>query len=269
LFTKLKEGIMVKLLLNLYLWLMFMIVTVLALALFPLFLIIYSCLLRRPLDSAIRVGIVVYGWVLVRMVPFFAPVCIESRTEKMTQPAIVVANHNSAVDPYLFGAFLIDACFITTWPFKIPVYGSFMRLAKYINADNGWEEVSRKCTESLRKGTSVIIWPEGHRSRDGRLGRFKNGAFAIAVETGFPLQPVCIIGSRKLLPPGKSIVSPSRIRLVLLDPVYPEKGNGKEEEIIRLRNEVKQVIERTLQEYEAHDFHEESRMKWNERGLKC
>lgn len=260
---------MSKLLLNIYLWVMLVLVTLLTIILFPLLILFYISFFGRSLDAAIRFGIGLYGWVLVKAVPFFAPVQVEYQTEKLTQPAIFVANHNSAIDPYVFGALLVNASFVTTWPFKIPVYGLFMRLAKYINAEEGWEQVSEKCAELLCSGTSVIIWPEGHRSRDGRLGRFKNGAFAVSVETGYPIQPVCIIGSRQFLPPDQALISPSRVKLIILAPVFPDSRNDHEEEIIRLRVRVKEAIQKTLQEHEENLMQEEAQSEQYERGLKC
>lgn len=238
---------MKRLLLNIYIWLSFTIVTLLFFAILPLYLLIYIGVSRRPLDYTIRWAISVYGWVLVKIVPFLAPVEVQYRTRDLLLPAILVANHSSAIDPYFFGALLIDASFITTWPFKIPVYGFWMHLAKYVNANEGWEIVSRKSAELLRSGVSIIVWPEGHRSRDGRLGRFKNGAFALALETGYPIVPISILGSHKLLPPGQRLISSSHIKLVLHDPIYPDLGNDKQEEIIRLRNEAHRVIKETLE----------------------
>jgi hypothetical protein len=53
-----------------------------------------------------------------------APVTVESRTGKFPTQSILVPNHSSAIDPYLFGALPIENAFVTSWPFKIPVYGS-------------------------------------------------------------------------------------------------------------------------------------------------
>ncbi len=239
---------MKRLLLNIYIWPMFIIVTLIFFTLLPFFLLFYKGLLRQSVDFKLRRAISLYGWILVRLVPFFAPIKVEFKTEKLPFPAILVANHNSALDPYLFGALLIDVSFITTWPFKIPGYGYCMRLARYINANDGWENVYQKSAELLHSGTSIIVWPEGHRSRDGRLGRFKNGAFALAVETGFPLLPVSIIGTDKFLPPGERFLSPSRIKLILHDPIFPDLHNDQKQEIIKLRNTVKEVIKKTLEE---------------------
>ncbi len=255
-------------LLNFYYWCMFVIVTVLFFSILPLYLLVSIIFLKRKIDAALRRGIVVYGWILVTIVPFFAPVEVEFRTGKMRFPAIVVANHSSAVDPFLFGALLIDACFIATWPFKIPVYGILMRLARYVSASEGWEKVCQKCAAVLESGTSVIIWPEGHRSKDGRMGRFRNGAFSLAVKTGFPIVPVCIVGSGKFLPPGKKMMSPSRIKLILLDPIYPDIHNDQEEEIIRMRKAAKSVIQKTLDEDNPR-IQTVPYLKSFERGEKC
>lgn len=231
---------------SVYFWLMVLFITVLGLAVLPFFLLVYAGFLHKSIHAAIRWGISLYGWTLVTVVPFLNPVKVESRAGKPPRPVIFVPNHASAIDPYLFGALLTDACFVTSWPFKIPVYNMFMRLAGYVNADEGWEKVFVKCTEMLTSGVSIIIWPEGHRSRDGRLGKFKNGAFVLAARTGFPLLPVCILGSGRFLPPGKRLMTPTRVRMILLEPIYPNPRNDQQQEVIRLRNAVRGVIEETL-----------------------
>lgn len=258
---------MKRLIFNSYFWLAFVMVSILFFILLPWYLLFCVGFLRHTLDKAIRWAICFYGWVLVKMVPFLAPVKVESRAGKTSLPAILVANHNSAIDPYLFGALLINTGFVTTWPFKIPIYGLCMRLAGYINANDGWEKVCQKSAKLLQSGASIIIWPEGRRSRDGRLGRFKNGAFALAVNTGYPLLPICIIGSEKFLPPGKRVFNPSRIKLVLLDPVFPDMQNDQNQEIIRLRNTTREIIEKTLAE-EKKQFDPIPFANGFERGLK-
>lgn len=239
---------MKKLLFNLYYWAAFTLVTLVGLLLLPGILLVNVLFLGRSLDSAMRRSIRFYGWVLVCVVPFRAPVVIENKGEQFHFPAIIVANHNSAIDPYLFGALPIENCFLTSWPFKIPVYGRFMRLAGYINSQKGWDEVSEKGAELLGAGSSLTIWPEGHRSRDGRLGRFKKGAFALAVETGYPVVPVSILGSGGVLSPGKRFLSPGKVTLILHSPVYPDTHGDKRQSIIALRDNVRQIIEKTLQE---------------------
>ncbi|BCL61682.1 hypothetical protein DGMP_23750 [Desulfomarina profundi] len=239
---------MKKLFFNIYFWSLFTLVTCVGLLILPLILFVNIFLLGRPLASGLRRAIRFYGFVLVRLISFLDPVRVEFCGDHLPSPAVFVANHNSAVDPYLFGLIATENGFVTSWPFKIPVYNVFMRLAGYVNAEAGWEEVRVNCRQLLEAGSSVTIWPEGHRSRNGRLGRFKNGAFALSVETGFPVVPVCILGSGRVLPPGARMLTPGKIYLVVLEAVYPETGELKvEEKIQRLRSKVYTRIEETLQ----------------------
>ena len=243
-----------KLLFNIYYCSAFVVVTITGIVLLPCILLVNVLFTDRSVNSALRRAIRFYGWVLVCVVPFMAPVTVESRTAKLHFPAILVANHNSAIDPYLFGALPIENVFVTSWPFKIPVYNLFMQLAGYINAGNGWDEVRRQGAELLRSGCSVTIWPEGHRSRDGRIRRFKKGAFLLAVETGYPVIPVCILGSGQILPPGQRFFSPGRVRIILLDPVYPDGQGDQQQQAVALRDKARLVIEKTFIENSGFSF---------------
>jgi 1-acyl-sn-glycerol-3-phosphate acyltransferase len=236
-----------KLLLNIYIWPAFCLVTLTGLLFLPLILATSILFSQRTLASALRRTIGLYGWVLVRVVPFMAPVRVESGPQKIPSPCIIVANHNSAIDPYLFGALPIENCFVTSWPFKIPVYGPLMRLAGYINIADGWETILQLGAQRLREGASLSIWPEGHRSRDGRLGRFRKGAFQLAFETGYPILPVSIIGSDRILPPGRRFLSPGRVRIILHDPIFPEESDkSPTEQITAMRDQARAVIEKSL-----------------------
>lgn len=222
------------------------ILTVIGLAVLPLILLYNKIFLGRPIESAMRRAIRFYGWVLVHLIPFFGPTEVEYPGGVPDQPSVIVANHNSAIDPYLFGVIPIENSFVTSWPFNIPVYNYFMHIAGYANAANGWEEVCRKGKLLLTKGSSVTIWPEGHRSRTGELGRFKNGAFSLAVEAGVPVVPVCILGSATVLSPGEKYLSPGRVKLLVLAPEHPDstlKGDEKKRE---LRHRVHQIINDAL-----------------------
>lgn len=222
--------------------------TLTGLLLLPGILLVQIFFLGRPVDSALRRAIRFYGWVLVCVIPFMALVTVKNMKEKSHFPAILVANHNSAIDPYLFGALPIENCFVTSWPFAIPIYGSLMKFAGYINAEDGWNVIKKKGAALLNSGASLTIWPEGHRSRDGRLGRFKKGAFALAVETGYPVVPICILGSGKVLFPGKYFFSPGQVKLIIHGPVYPDAHDDEQQSITALRDNVRRIIEKTLQE---------------------
>ncbi len=237
---------MLKSLWNIYFWLVFVLFTLTGILILPLIILMDMVFFGRTVASSLRRAIRLYGWVLVCKVPFTAPVKVVCQGSPLPPVSIFVANHNSAIDPYLFGAIPVENSFVTSWPFKIPVYGFFMRIAGYANAENGWEEVRHQCRKLLASGCSVTIWPEGHRSKDNKLGRFRNGAFSLAIETGYPVVPVCILGSGKILPPGERVMSTGEVKLVVLNPVYPENLEDKGESVRFLRRKVQADIEKAL-----------------------
>ena len=157
-----------------------------------------------------------------------ASVKLVDRSGGFDTPVIFTPNHASSIDPYLFGLIPVENAFVTSWPFKIPIYSVIMRMAGYIDARKGWQELEDRGGRLLDAGSSLIIWPEGHRSKDGKLGRFKNGAFMLACRKGRPIVPVCIKGSGRVLPPGKRYVKPGEIEVVLLPPIHPDKGRSVE-----------------------------------------
>ncbi len=240
---------MKKFFFNLYFWPAFLATTIIGLCLLPIIVLVNLIVLGRSCSKALRLAIRVYGYILVCIIPFRAPVKVIGHVDSIPTPCIIVANHNSAIDPYLFGAIPIENCFITSWPFKIPIYGPLMKLAGYINIEDGWENMRSECIERLSSGSSITIWPEGHRSRNGSMGRFRKGAFQLAVETGYPIQPVCIVGSGHIMFPGERTLTPGKVMLVLLDPLYPDTDNPDHAASIqKLRKEVIISIENCLTE---------------------
>lgn len=237
---------MKKILLNIYFWPAFIAVTLTGLVVLPFVLFVNGAFFKRKIDVTLRRSIRLYGWLLVCVIPFFKPVKVNYSEKRLPTPAIFVANHSSAIDPYLFGAIATENSFVTSWPFKIPIYRFFMQLAGYANTHEGWEEVRKKCRELIAAGCSVTIWPEGHRSRDGSIGRFKKGAFNLAVELGVPVIPVCIVGSAKVLAPGQKLLSPGKVELHVMRPIYPRLSGDVYTDSMQLKKEVRAVIEDNL-----------------------
>jgi 1-acyl-sn-glycerol-3-phosphate acyltransferase len=74
----------------------------------------------------------------------------------------------------------------------------------------------------LLEGKSFFAFPEGTRSRDGRLGPFKKGVFIMAIKAQIPIIPITILNTREIQPPGKFGICPGRIRVIIHDPIETE-----------------------------------------------
>src|SRR5205814_8386122 len=83
-------------------------------------------------------------------------------------------------------------------------------------------EAVEQVAKSLRAGNSFLVFPEGTRSPDGRLQRFKKGVFVMAIKAGAPIVPVSVSGSRKIMPKGEFAIHPGVMRITFHDPVPTE-----------------------------------------------
>lgn len=165
------------------------------------------------------------------------------------KPAILVCNHLSFFDIYCMGGLPHSNIVFTVraWPFRMFWYAPFMRRAEYVDLETGGLEAGlARCKELLATGATVLFFPEGHRSRDGRMQRFHSGAFRLSVETGVPIIPLCLTGTDDLLPAGSLRMAPARIRMRALAPVRPERFSG-ESGHMHMRKEVKRLMAAELE----------------------
>lgn len=118
---------------------------------------------------------------------------------------VMVSNHQSLGDILvLFGLFRHYKWVSKAAIFRVPFIGWNMRLNDYVGLRRGDpESISQMmdaCRRHLRRGSSVMIFPEGTRSTDGQIKAFKHGAFTLAKELGLPVLPIVIEGTRDALP---------------------------------------------------------------------
>jgi len=162
------------------------------------------------------------------------------------EPRIYLTNHQSYFDIFALLAYLpVDFKFILKQELmKIPLFGFAMRRAKYIaiDRDNPKKAVQsmNEAAERIRNGVSVIIFPEGTRSTDGRLQPFKRGGFHLALKSGCALVPVAIINSRDIVPKGSFRINRGTFGMNIGKPI-PVKGY-KKKDIDQLMMRVKEAI---------------------------
>jgi 1-acyl-sn-glycerol-3-phosphate acyltransferase len=138
-------------------------------------------------------------------------------------PYIFTPNHQSHFDiPALLGYLPGNNRFAAKKElFKEPVLGAAMRTLGMIPVDRDDSAAAVARLKRLRdERYSVVIFPEGTRSHDGRLLPFKKGAFVAAIELGIPVVPVVCKGTRAVMPKGGYLsICPGEVEVVILDPV--------------------------------------------------
>lgn len=138
---------------------------------------------------------------------------------------VIVLNHSAMTDiPALYYVPLNFRWVSKREVFRIPFFGQFLLLHGDICIDRGraaaaMEQLLRKGRMWLGRGASIAIFPEGTRSRDGEIRRFKAGAFTLARETGTELLPVVLDGTRTLIRPNRLFNWRNRITVKVLPPV--------------------------------------------------
>ncbi len=140
---------------------------------------------------------------------------------------LFVANHASNVDPPAVVCALPRnvALIAKEAVFRVPMFGTALRLGKFIPVDRSNREAALAAVEqakrNLRAGMSYLVFAEGTRSPDGRLRRFKKGTFVLAIETGAPVVPVSVIGTQHVMPRGALLVRAGEVRIRVHPPIDP------------------------------------------------
>ncbi|MCM1300655.1 MAG: 1-acyl-sn-glycerol-3-phosphate acyltransferase [Alistipes senegalensis] len=142
---------------------------------------------------------------------------------------VIVLNHNTVVDiPALYYVPLNFRWVSKREVFKVPFFGQFLVLHGDICIDRGraaeaMEQLLRKGKKWISRGASIAIFPEGTRSKDGEIHRFKAGAFTLAKEAGVEILPVVLNGTRTIIRPNLLFNWGNRIDIRVLPPVSAER----------------------------------------------
>ncbi|MEA4985948.1 1-acyl-sn-glycerol-3-phosphate acyltransferase [bioreactor metagenome] len=144
---------------------------------------------------------------------------------KVTDSYIIAANHQSIFDIFAMYGWLPN---IFKWIMKaelrkIPLVGKACESAGHVFIDRSNPIAAQKSLKRAEKqlinGVSVVIFPEGTRTKDGLMSKFKKGAFRIATDLLLPIVPVTIRGSFERLPRNTVYVSPGIIEMIFHDPI--------------------------------------------------
>ena len=173
-------------------------------------------------------------------------------TEKLdpNKPYIFAANHQSQFDIFALQGFLgIDFRWLAKKElFQVPIWGPAMRSAGYIPVDRSRGRQAlisiNEAAEKIAAGTSVIIFPEGTRTRDGKMQDFKAGAMVLAIKSGVDIVPVAIKGTYEILPKGKLLMNPGNVLIRIGNPIATKNYKSKDKHVLAkiLQEEVTELL---------------------------
>ena len=190
-------------------------------------------------------------WTGVKMVVYVTrmageKVTVEGADNIPAGVCLFAANHTSNADaPAIVGAIPRRIAILGRKSlFDIPVVGMAFRLAKFVPVDRGNRDAAlesvKTAVQYIREGFSFLVYPEGTRSPDGRLQRFKKGSFAIAIEAGIPIVPVACAGAHRIMKKNSLIVRPGKVTVRFGKPIDASKFT------IERRDELAQIVHEAI-----------------------
>lgn len=162
---------------------------------------------------------------------------------------IFMCNHVSNLDPPVVLPLLPgrSSVLLKKELMSIPILGLAMRMAKFVPVERGSRRDAAQASvtaagEALRSGLHIMVFPEGTRSRDGRLSTFKKGPFFLAQETMAPIIPVVVSGTQSMMHKGSSAITPGLAKVRILPPIEPGDYQTREELMRAVRRAIADAL---------------------------
>ena len=217
---------------------------------------IYRLATFRSDPDRYRVGHLFHKIAVVagRVNPFWSFRVVDEVRPDPRRPYVFVANHQSNADPFLVAKVPWEMKWLSKKSiFDIPLLGWMMHVAGDVELERGDKESARRAMgemrERLDRKLSVIIFPEGTRSRDGSVGPFREGAFRLAIEGGVDVVPLAVAGTANSLPKGSLVFREKTAATVTVLPPVSTKGLTLEDAPAlaeRVRDQIARAIESAL-----------------------
>src|SRR3989338_1691233 len=186
-----------------------------------------------------------------RFLSFFSGVKVKvSGRENLPKNTTVIyaANHQGMADILIVLACL-PAGFrfaVKSELFKVPLFGWYLKRAGYFSIDRKLILSAYRTVETIveiiKAGESVLIFPEGTRSKTGELGRFKRGSLLAALKSGATIIPIAISGSFNILPRGSWLINPTPVKLSVGQPIRIETEADYDTKVAEVREAIEQML---------------------------
>ena len=161
---------------------------------------------------------------------------------------VFVANHQSIYDiPCLFWSIPFQLRIIAKESLgNFPILGPHLKRTGHMLVDRSKPDRSGIFGWASRltsNGLSLIVFPEGTRSRDGRMGKFKGGSIMLAMQAGLPIVPISVIGSRHVMKKGELTTRPGYVRMIVHQPIeMPANAEPSVHDVRDLADRIREVI---------------------------
>lgn len=161
---------------------------------------------------------------------------------------IFMANHVSNIDPPILVPLIPrrTSVLVKKELFRIPILGYAMRLGDLVAVDRANRDAAvdsvRRAVEVMQHGVNMVIFPEGTRSRDGRLLPFKKGPFYLAMDSGIPVVPVSMVNTKQIWPKGHFYIKPLTARIVFHEPIDPKSFSSRDDLMQAVRDKIASAL---------------------------
>ena len=165
------------------------------------------------------------------------------------QQCIFMCNHVSNLDPPVVLPLLPGRCSVLLKKelMRIPILGTAMRMGKFVPVERGHRREAAQASvtaaaDALRSGLNILVFPEGTRSKDGRLSIFKKGPFFLAQQTLAPIVPIALSGTERMMRKGSIAITPGVAKVQLLPAIDPAQYETREELLKAVRRAIADAL---------------------------
>ncbi len=143
-----------------------------------------------------------------------------NRKGQYQRPMVIISNHQSFVDILVTGMQHPKVLLLTNhWVWNSRIFGWVVKMADYYPVDAGAEGSIERLRKSVEEGYSIMVFPEGTRSVDGRIKRFHKGAFYISDKLKIDVLPLVLYGTGQCIPKGDLFINKSELVMKFLPPI--------------------------------------------------
>ena len=165
------------------------------------------------------------------------------------RPCIFMSNHVSNLDPPVVIPKLPgrSSVLLKSELMNIPILGRAMKMGQFVPVERGGKRDAAQASvkaagEALQSGLNILVFPEGTRSKDGRVSTFKKGPFYLAMETQAPVVPIAISGTQLMMRKGSAAILPGVARMQFLPVIEPSQFESREELLRAVREEIAEAL---------------------------